>query len=87
MTETRRRQRRMKLGFLVATLPCIALFFVDGTVATLVSVCVAGTAIVAFWITYAHNASHRQKLDELASAEQRKHEPLVLGGHRRWRSS
>lgn len=28
-------------------------------------------AISAFWVTAAHNAAHRQKLDELAAAEQR----------------
>lgn len=89
IAETQRLQRKLRIGFAIALVPCLAIGFWNGTVATLATVCLLGTALVAFWVTYAHIASHRQKLDELARAERRNHVPEVAqrGGHRRWRSS
>ena len=47
---------------------------------------VASTTVIAYWVTYAHNAAHRMKLEELDREERRKQAGAgpQLSSHRRW---
>lgn len=86
IADTRRLQRRMGYGFAAAVVLCIAMLFWHRALGVLMLVSIGGTAVASYWITAAHIAAHRQKLDELDRAERQKVTPEgpQTGGHRRW---
>ena len=81
--QTRRVQKKLALIFPVLGLISIALMFWRGTVGGFALVIVGFVALCSFWITAAHNAAHRQKLDELSVVERNDGKPLQTA-HRRW---
>ena len=81
--ETKRLQRRLGVVFGVLTVVAIGLLFVSRTIGGFAVFCVALIAICSFWVTAAHNAAHRQKLDELARVARNDGKPLQTA-HRRW---
>lgn len=85
IAKTRRLQRRMVIGFGILAIGAIGLFAWSSTAGGFALFIVAVTAICAFWVTAAHNATHRQKLDELALVERNQGKPLQTA-HRRWHS-
>jgi hypothetical protein len=80
IAQTRRLQR--KLGIIYSALAAVALALLawSRAIGGFALLCVALVAICSFWVTAAHNASHRQKLDEL---ERNQGKP-VQTAHRRW---
>ena len=80
---TKRLQRKLAIVFPALAVVSIALTFWHGAVGGFSLVIVALVAISSFWITAAHNAAHRQKLDELARVEKNDGKPLQTA-HRRW---
>jgi hypothetical protein len=83
IAETNRLQRKLAIVFPVLGAVAIALMFWRGTVGAFALILVALVAICSFWVTAAHNAAHRQKLDELARVERNDGKPLQTA-HRRW---
>jgi len=80
---TKRTQRKLAIVFPALAVVSIALMFWRGAVGGFSLVIIALVAISSFWITAAHNAAHRQKLDELARVEKNDGKPLQTA-HRRW---
>lgn len=83
IAETNRLQRKLAIVFPVLGVIAIALMFVSGTLGAFALITVVLVAICSFWVTAAHNAAHRQKLDELARVERNNGKPLQTA-HRRW---
>jgi hypothetical protein len=81
--QTKRLQRRMAVVFALLGAVAIALLFWSGTVGAFALILVALVAICSFWVTAAHNAAHRQKLDELDRVARNAGKPLQTA-HRRW---
>lgn len=81
--ETRRTQKRLAVVFGVLAVVPIGLMFWRVGVGAFVLVVLALVAVCSFWVTEAHNAAHRQKLDELARMEANQGKPLQTA-HRRW---
>lgn len=81
--QTKRLQRRMAIVFPVLGAISIGLVVWNGTVGAFALISVVLVAICSFWVTAAHNAAHRQKLDELARVEKNDGKPLQTA-HRRW---
>lgn len=80
IADTRRLQRRMAIVFAALAAVALALLAWSTAVGVLSLICVALVAMCSFWVTAAHNASHRQKLDELARTGGKG----VATSHRRW---
>jgi Na+/H+-translocating membrane pyrophosphatase len=80
---TRRLQRRMAIAYAALGAAAVGLAFWSGRAGGFAIFGVALVAICSFWVTAAHNAAHRQKLDELARVEDNDGQPLETG-HRRW---
>ena len=80
IADTRRLQRRMAIVFAALALVAIVMFAWSTAIGVLSLICVALIAICSFWVTAAHNATHQQKLDELARTGGKG----VPTGHRRW---
>jgi len=80
---TRRLQRKMAVAFVLLGAIAIALLTWSATVGAFALLAVALTAICSFWVTAAHNASHRQKLAELDVVAKNDGKPLQTA-HRRW---
>lgn len=85
IAETKQNQRRLTYALAGLFVVCTALVIYDRTVGTIAFVITASTGFISYWVTYAHNASHRQKLDEL-NRPQQPPAATARGGHRRWRS-
>lgn len=85
IAETKRLQRKFAVVFPILGLVAIGLMFWRGTVGAFALVLVGLVALCSFWVTAAHNAAHRQKLDELARVERNQGKPLQTA-HRRWHS-
>jgi hypothetical protein len=83
---TKRLQRKLAIVFPILGVVAIGLMFWRAPVGGFALVVVGLVAICAFWVTAAHNAAHRQKLDELARVERNQGKPLETA-HRRWHSS
>jgi hypothetical protein len=83
--KTRRLQRKMATIFAGLGLVALVLVFIVPTVGAFSLISVVLVAITSFWVTAAHNAAHRQKLDELARVAQNHGKPLQTA-HRRWHS-
>jgi len=81
--QTKRVQKQLAMIFPVLGLIAIALMFWRAAVGVFALVIVAFVAMCSFWITAAHNAAHRQKLEELAQVERNHGKPLQTA-HRRW---
>jgi hypothetical protein len=67
--ETRRNQRRLAIGLAAAAPATAALLVWREPVGAVALVSAIAVAICGFWILAAHQATHRQKLEELAAAE------------------
>jgi hypothetical protein len=85
IAKTNRLQRKMAVIYAVCAVVAIGLFIWQSTAGGFALFAVALTAICSFWVTAAHNAAHRQKLDELARIERNDGKPLQTA-HRRWHS-
>ncbi len=81
--QTNRLQRKLGVVFGVLGALAIALLVWNGTVGAFALILVALVAICSFWVTAAHNAAHRQKLDELDRVARNDGKPLQTA-HRRW---
>jgi hypothetical protein len=81
--DTHRLQRKLAIVFPILGAIAIGLIFWRGVVGGFALVFVALIAICSFWVTAAHNASHRQKLAELDRVERNDGKPLKTA-HRRW---
>ncbi|HUJ61808.1 MAG TPA: hypothetical protein VLX92_25060 [Kofleriaceae bacterium] len=86
IADTRRLQRRLAAVYAVLAGLALALLAWHARVGGFALLLVGLVAVCSFWVTAAHNASHRQKLDELARLERAHREPPATG-HRRWRAS
>jgi hypothetical protein len=82
IAQTKRLQRRLAIVFGSLGAVAIGLLLWSRTVGGFALVCVALVAICSFWVTAAHNATHRNKLAEL---ERTRGKP-VQTAHRRWHS-
>jgi len=83
IAETRRLQRKLAYALSALGVVAFGLLFWSGAVGGFALVCVSFVAIISFWVTAAHNAAHRQKLDEIARIERNSGKPLETA-HRRW---
>ena len=83
IARTNRLQRRMAIVYGALGAAAIALLLWSHVVGGFAIFGIALLAICSFWVTAAHNASHRQKLAELARVEDNAGKPLETG-HRRW---
>lgn len=81
--ETKRLQRRLGRIFAAIGVVTVALMFWRFNIGVFATVCLALVAICSFWVTEAHNAAHRQTLDQLARVERNNGKPLQTA-HRRW---
>lgn len=81
--DTKRLQRKLAIVFPILGAIAIGLMFWRGVVGGFALVFVALIAISSFWVTAAHNASHRQKVAELDRVERNGGKPLRTA-HRRW---
>lgn len=81
--ETKRTQKRLAVVFGVLAVVPLGLMFWRFGIGTFVLVVLGLVAICSFWVTEAHNAAHRQKLEELARIERNQGKPLETA-HRRW---
>ncbi|HEY5922151.1 MAG TPA: hypothetical protein VIV11_10795 [Kofleriaceae bacterium] len=82
---TNRLQRKLALVLPVLGAGAIALMVWNGTVGGFALFIVGLVALCSFWITAAHNAAHREKLEELRRVERNDGKPLTTA-HRRWHS-
>jgi hypothetical protein len=85
IAKTHRLQRKMAVIFGVLAVVAIGLLFCHKAVGGFSLFSVILTAICSFWVTAAHNAAHRQKLEEFARIEQNGGKPFQTA-HRRWHS-
>jgi predicted phage tail protein len=83
IAKTNRLQRKMAVIFGALVVVAIGVFIWSSTAGGFALFAVALTAMCSFWVTAAHNAAHRQKLDELARIAQNGGKPLQTA-HRRW---
>lgn len=83
--ETRRLQRKLAVVYSALAVVAIGLLVWRTTVGAFALIALGLVAIASFWVTAAHNAAHRQKLDELARVERNQGKPLATA-HRRWHS-
>ena len=81
--KTKLLQRKLGIVFAVLAAIAFALLLVSRTVGAFALLTVALVSICSFWITAAHNATHRQKLEELERVERNQGKPLQTA-HRRW---
>ena len=80
IAQTQRLQRRLAYIYGGLALVAFALLAWSRPVGGFALLCIALVAICSFWVTAAHNAAHRQKLDELV----RNQGKPVQTAHRRW---
>jgi len=78
--ETKRLQRRLAIVFAALGVVVLGLFAWSTSVGALSLISLVLVAICSFWITTAHNITHRQKLAEL----ERTGGKGVQTDHRRW---
>lgn len=83
IAKTQRLQRRMAVMYGALAIAAIGLTFWSGRAGGFAIFGVVLVAICSFWVTAAHNAAHRQKLEELTRVEDNGGKPLQTG-HRRW---
>ncbi len=81
--ETHRLQRKLAVVYSALAVVAIGLTIWRTTVGVFALVALGLVAIASFWVTAAHNAAHRQKLEELARVERNQGKPLTTA-HRRW---
>jgi hypothetical protein len=81
--ETKRTQRRLAVVFGALAAVPIGLMFWRVGAGLFGLVLLVLVALCSFWVTEAHNAAHRQKLEELARVERNQGKPLQTA-HRRW---
>ncbi|MGN6110734.1 MAG: hypothetical protein ACTHU0_36865 [Kofleriaceae bacterium] len=88
IAETQRTQRRIGVVVGVLAVLSLGLFAWKTSAAVLALFFVASIGVISYWVTAAHNAAHRAKLEEIDRAERRKRAPESpqTGGHRRWRT-
>jgi hypothetical protein len=82
--ETRRLQRTLGRVFATLAVVVLGIWMWRGDVAAAAFVFLAVVAIIAFWVTAAHNDAHRHKLAELDRIEKTRGDPAPRAAHRRW---
>lgn len=81
--QTHRLQRKLAVVYSVLAVVALGLMVWHTTVGAFALIALSLVAICSFWVTAAHNAGHRQKLDELRRVERNHGKPLPTA-HRRW---
>ncbi len=81
--ETRRLQRRLVVIFGALAVVPFGLMIWSVGLGAFTLVMLALVAVCSFWVTAAHNAAHRQKLEELDRVDRNQGKPLQTA-HRRW---
>jgi hypothetical protein len=69
--KTKRNMRTLTIILIPLTAAAIGLLVWKQTVGVFAMIGVGSLAICGFWVMAAHNAAHRQKLEEIAAAERK----------------